>query len=351
MPADHIESNIGTVSNGESAAVTEEAFVEPSQGGSDDNAEQPEASIKSDVINVARGFCMGAADTVPGVSGGTVALILGHYQRLVGAISRVDRTFIAHLLGRRFTAAWDHLDGRFVVALGAGIGAGIVTLAGLMHWLLDHRLSETYAVFFGLILASIWIVKRYVPKWTPSTWVACGLGIAVAIGIGRLSQASESASLPYLFLAGSVAICAMILPGISGAFVLLLFGVYHPITGMIKNTVKGDVAAESLVQMSVFAVGCLFGLLAFSKVLRWLLEHQRGVTMAALIGLMIGSVEKLWPMQRPTPETAALKMKERVMESIPMQQWDSGVVILIGLAVVAATAVLVLDRVAGGEDH
>lgn len=311
------------------------------------NSDRPPATIGQDAVNVLRGFCMGAADTVPGVSGGTVALVLGHYQRLINAISRIDHHAVKMVLGRQWSKAFEYVDGRFLAAVGAGAATGIVALAGLMHWLLDHRMPETFAVFFGLILASVLIVRRYIDRWTPACYVSCAIGIGVAYAIGQAAPSSGSGSLPYLFLSGAVAICAMILPGISGAFVLLLFGVYHDVTGIIKDMVKGiNIGSDTILQLGVFAVGCLFGLLAFSKLLRWLLDHHRAATMATLIGLMLGSVRKLWPLQMPTAETASLKMKERVMEVIPINAWEGNLVVLVVLAVVAAVAVLVLERVA-----
>ncbi|TWU02431.1 DUF368 domain-containing protein [Stieleria varia] len=306
------------------------------------------AGIRGDLLNVARGFCMGAADTVPGVSGGTVALILGHYRRLINAISHVDGDAIAMLRNRRWRDAWNHIDGRFLFALGAGIGTGIVCLAGAMHWLLDNRLPETFAVFFGLVLASAWIVMRHVHQWTTSRIVACTLGIAAAAGISFLAPAAGSTSLVYLFLSGSIAICAMILPGISGAFVLLLLGVYGPITGMIKDAAKGNVGPTELVQMGVFSVGCLFGLLAFSRVLRHLLSHHQDVTMAALVGLMLGSIAKLWPLQVPTPETADLDLKYRVMQYVAPGDWNGSLITPVALCIGAIVAVLALEKIASG---
>lgn len=312
---------------------------------------QADASVKLDLINVVRGFCMGAADTVPGVSGGTVALVLGHYQRLINAISCVDHHLVSMVLSRQWSKAYQYVDARFLIALGVGIATGIVTLAGLMHWLLDHHMPQTFAVFFGLILASVLIVRRYIDRWTPGCYVACAIGVAVALAIGQMAPSDGGDSLPYLFLSGSVAICAMILPGISGAFVLLLFGVYHPVTGMIKDMVKGiNINVTSILQLGVFAVGCLFGLLAFSRVLRWLLQHHKGATMATLIGLMLGSVRKLWPLQVPTPETAGLKMKERVMEVVSPADWQGSLVMLALLAIGSAVAVLLLERVASKPD-
>jgi putative membrane protein len=307
-------------------------------------------SIGWDLLNVVRGFCMGAADTVPGVSGGTVALILGHYQRLITAISRVDSVFLGLLAKVRLREAAAHIDGRFLLALGIGIAGGIVSLAGLMHWLLETRMSETFAVFFGLVLASVWIVRSYIDRWTASRVFACLGGIAFAVGISVLPASSGSVSLPYLFLSACVAICAMILPGISGAFVLLLFGVYHPVTGLIKDAAKGHVTLEGLTQMAVFGAGCAFGLLAFSRLLRWMLEHYRGATMAALMGLMIGSVAKLWPLQMPTPETADLEMKHRVLQYVAPAEWSGSLITLFALAAGAAIVVLVIEKLGAGLD-
>lgn len=300
-------------------------------------------SFGGDVINVLRGFCMGAADTVPGVSGGTVALILGHYDRLIAAISHVDSEAVAMLIGGRWKDLFQKLDLRFLIALGIGIVTGIGLLAGLMHFLLHERMNQTMAVFFGLILASVWVVRRNVTSWSLTRWVAVAIGIAVALAISRIPMAVGSVGLPYLFLSASIAICAMILPGISGAFVLLLLGVYEPVIGMIKDTVKGDWSIDTFTHLGVFAIGCGFGLLAFSRLLNYLLATHRDTTMAALIGLMIGSVGRLWPLQVVTPETADLKLKFQEFMLVSPANYDGNVWLLLALAVVAAAVVLVTD--------
>ncbi len=306
----------------------------------------PADSIRGDVINVVRGFCMGAADTVPGVSGGTVALILGHYTRLITAISHVNSHFFSLLKSKQFIAAARYLDLRFLVALGTGVATGIITLSGLMHWLLENRMPETLAVFLGLLIASIWIVKSYVDRWTIGRVMSLIVGAAVAVVITMLPMGTGNMSLPYLFVSAAVAICAMILPGISGAFVLLLLGVYHGVTGLIKDAAKGNVTIESLTQIVVFASGCLIGLLAFSRLLRYLLDQHCGLTMAWLMGLMIGSVGKLWPLQRPTAETASEELKYRIMEYVAPGQWDGSLLKLVVLAIVAGVAVIAIERVA-----
>ncbi len=293
---------------------------------------------------------MGAADIVPGVSGGTVALILGHYQRLVTAISHVDLELLSLAKQHRYREAANHIDLRFLIALGAGIAVGIISLAGLMHWLLEHRMSETLAVFLGLVLASVWIVRRYVDYWNGLRILAASAGAVIAVVICLLPMSAGSTSLPFLFISASVAICAMILPGISGAFVLLLLGVYHPVTGLIKEAAKGNVTLESATQIIIFASGCAFGLLAFSRVLRWLLEHYSGTTMAALVGLMIGSVGRLWPLQAATPDTANLEFKFRQMQYFTPATWTgTNIIVLAALAISAGIAVMIIERVAEGS--
>lgn len=301
------------------------------------------------VLQVVRGFCMGAADTVPGVSGGTVALILGHYERLIVAISSLDRQFVKLVLQRKLRLAFLHADLGFLILIGIGVVAGIVSLAGLMHTLLDDYLPATFAVFFGMILASAWIVRRMIGQWNAAQWAGLVGGIFAAVGISMASQMSGNDSLIYLFVSAMIAICAMILPGISGAFILLLLGVYHPITGTLKETVKGDLAGENLVQIAVFCGGCLCGLLAFSRLLRWLLKNHHDTTMAALCGLMVGSVYKLWPFQLPTPETADLEFKLRQFQHLAPQNWPGNSWLLIGLAIASTVAVLVIDKLAANK--
>ena len=309
------------------------------------------AVLANDLVQVARGFCMGAADTVPGVSGGTVALILGHYQRLVTAVSRIDLEFLGMIRRGKFAVAARHADVRFLVSLAIGIVLGVGLLAGLMHWLLENRLPETFAVFFGLILGSVVLVRRQVDRWTPSRWLGMLGGVVVAVVISGLPVAGEADAAWFLFLAGSVAICAMILPGISGAFVLLLLGAYHPVTGLIRDLVHGDVSFAAVVTLAAFAAGCLTGLLAFTKLLRWLLEHHRGTTMSALVGLMLGSISRLWPLQAPTPETADLEMKFRRYEYVLPGDWGGSLWGLALLAIVAAAGVLVIETWAAGRSR
>jgi len=255
-------------------------------------------NTRQDLQQVGRGLLMGAADIIPGVSGGTVALILGIYERLVTAISRFDRTYLEHIAKRRTAAAIAHIDLRFLLTLLIGIGIGAVALAGLMHHLLDHQRQQTFAVFFGLILASSVIVGRKAHAWSLRSIPVAALGAVFAfflVGLDVLESPPESPS--YLFLCGAISICAMILPGISGSFILLIMGKYSLVIGILKEFARLRMTYDAFVTIAVFASGALIGLLSFSKFLKWLLKTHHDLTMIVLCGFMLGSLRKIWPFQ------------------------------------------------------
>ena len=307
------------------------------------SASSAAGNLGSDFINLLRGFCMGAADAVPGVSGGTIALIMGHYQRLIAAISCFDACVLKMLRKRQFVQAFKHVDGRFLTMLAVGIVVGVVTFLRLMGWLLDNRLPETMAVFLGLLLASVWIVQAYVDRWTLSRVIWFFMGIVFAVLVSRLPAGQGNGNLLFLFGTAAIAICAMILPGISGALVLVMFGSYHMITGLIKDFLKLNISLEGLSQLVAFGSGCVFGLLAFSRILNWLLLHFRSSTMAALMGLMVGSIVKLWPLQRPTPETDDFDLKNRVMQYVSPSEWNGNLLQLLLLALGSFAIVMAIE--------
>ena len=300
---------------------------------------------KSDFRTAFCGLMMGAADIVPGVSGGTVALVLGIYNRLISAISRFDRQALGMLAAKRWTAAAEYVDLRFILALGCGIATGIGGLSFLMKKLLDDHLQPTYAVFFGLILGSGVLVARGVARWNPASIAALVSGVSVAwfvVGLDALQTPPDT--LWYLFFCGTIGICAMILPGLSGAFILLILGRYSHVTGLIRSILKGDWSVQAFLEVSVFCCGCLFGLLAFSRVLRWLLAHHATVTMATLCGLMLGSLRKLWPFKNElTPPGTEFKLKQ--FENIAPDFSCSSTITSIGLTVIAMVAVLSLEAI------
>ncbi len=250
---------------------------------------------------VARGVLMGAADAVPGVSGGTVALVTGVYPRLVLALSRFDRRWLALLAQRQWRRAYWHVDGGFLFWLAAGIGMGWLGLAKLMSYLVGHYRLETMSVFLGMIAASTWVVWRTVPRWTLSVWCAALIGAGVGLWLpGPSGLPLQPSHLPpepwYVVLASAVAICAMILPGVSGMSLLVLLGLYESVVGSVHRITSCSASAEDWQLMILFAVGAAGGLLGFVKLLRWLLHHHKGVTMATLLGLMLGSLRGLWPL-------------------------------------------------------
>jgi putative membrane protein len=302
-----------------------------------------------DGLQFVRGFLMGGADIIPGVSGGTVALILGIYQRLVTAISHCDWQLLRLVRQRQWTCAAKHLDFSFLVSLGMGILTGIVCLAGLMHYLLSAQRPYTLAVFFGLILASSVVVGKMIQPTFRIQRIRClGLVLLGAVGaywLVGLQQLKIYDSGYYYFCCGAVAICAMILPGISGAYILWLLGAYESVTAMIRvrRVLAFDWTGQELIYLACFVTGCMVGLIGFSKVLRQLLTHARASTMSVLCGLMLGSLRKVWPFQQEI-SSSHVDLKHRQYEAIFPTVWDSQVTVCLLFAVVALVGVLVLER-------
>ncbi|MFO7902583.1 MAG: DUF368 domain-containing protein [Planctomycetota bacterium] len=266
---------------------------------------------------VLRGILMGGADIVPGVSGGTVALIVGIYERLVTAISHFDLDWLKLLRDRRWRRAARHIDLPLLIPLALGILIGVILMTILMHFLLSTQETRqlTLAMFFGLIFASGVIVSLMIHTRTRAGTAACVLvglcGAALAWWIAGLGTgSSDSLHLAYVFFSGAVAICAMILPGISGAMILVILGVYIHLTEIPGTLLRGQAVRDGLTTLLTFATGCGVGLLTFSKILHWLLERHHAVTMSILCGFMFGSLRKLWPFQRDlTPDIEKIKLK------------------------------------------
>ncbi|MEX2536716.1 MAG: DUF368 domain-containing protein [Trueperaceae bacterium] len=237
-----------------------------------------------------RGIAMGAADIVPGVSGGTMALILGIYSRLIHSLrSLARRPFLEALLGGRPARAFELVDGAFLLALAAGIATSVLLLSRLLSSLLEARPVFIYAFFFGLVLASVLLVGRRIRRVTASRWALFALGAAGAYLLVGLTPANTPDAGWFLFICGAVAVSALLLPGISGAFVLVLLGKYDYVLGAITN---GDFAA-----LTTVGAGVVVGLLSFTQVLGWLFRKYRDATLALLCGVMLGSLRKVWPWQ------------------------------------------------------
>ena len=247
------------------------------------------------VMVAVKGACMGAADVIPGVSGGTIAFITGIYDQLVGSINAIDATAIKLFFSGKFKEFWKHINGTFLVCLLCGILLSVVSLAGLMQYLLAHHPIQTWAFFFGLIVASSLFILRGIQGWNVKAVVLLVVGIILGTVVCTLSPTTTPDALWFIFLSGAIAICAMILPGISGSFILLILGKYQYIMQVITGLTTGQAVGENLVILGVFAVGAAFGILAFSKFLHWLLGRFHKETLLVLAGFIIGSLVKVWP--------------------------------------------------------
>ena len=239
------------------------------------------------LLITARGLAMGAADIIPAVSGGTIALITGIYEKLILSIKSINPNLLKVAYREGIPAAWKKVNGNFLLALFSGILISIFSLARLISWLIDNHKLLVWAFFFGLIAASAIFLWKQIKKDKLISLVFLIIGASITFYITLVSPASTPDSLIYVFGAGCIAICAMILPGISGSFILLLLGKYEFILGAV-NELKLDVLA-------VFAAGCAVGLVSFANVISWLFKKYPNPTLALLTGFMLGSLNKLWP--------------------------------------------------------
>lgn len=235
------------------------------------------------LLTVLKGLAMGAADVVPGVSGGTIAYLTGIYQRLLDAIHAAGGSMWVALRREGVAAAWKAVDGWFLVALLSGIGFSIITLSKLVLWGLDHHPTVVWSFFFGLIVASLKMLFRDVR----GAWLMFALGIVLGFVLSSMPAGRVELTPGFTFVAGFLAICAMILPGISGSFILVLLGAYEPILNALHNREMGTVV--------LFALGCLLGLLTFGRLLRWLFHRFEQATVSLMTGFIVGSLVKVWP--------------------------------------------------------
>ena len=242
-----------------------------------------------------KGICMGAADVIPGVSGGTIAFMTGIYEELVGSINAINTTAMKLLFSGKFKEFWKHINGNFLLSLIAGILVSILSLAKLMTYLLEHHPVQTWAFFFGLIVASSIFILKDIKGWKFRDIVMLAIGIVTGAVVCTLSPTETPDGLWFIFLCGAIAICAMILPGISGSFILLILGKYEYMMGTVAKIVSGDGVPMDFVILIIFAAGALAGIIAFSKFLHWLLAGYHRPTLLALAGFIIGSLVKVWP--------------------------------------------------------
>jgi putative membrane protein len=243
--------------------------------------------LVTDLVLFVKGICMGAADVVPGVSGGTMAFILGIYEELIRAIKSFDLQALNLLRRFQVRSLLDHVAWRFMLALGAGILTAIFSLAQGLSWLLENEPVLIWSFFFGLVLASAVTVSRRIETWPLWTWIWIPVGTVGAYLLVGIVPFETPKTVWFLFISGALAICAMILPGISGSFVLVLLGKYHQVLQAVNQR---DVAT-----LATVAAGATVGIIVFSRFLEWLLKNWRDGTIAFLTGLMLGSLRKVWP--------------------------------------------------------
>ena len=270
-------------------------------------------SLKDYLVIGVKGACMGAADVIPGVSGGTIAFIMGIYDEFVGSIAKLDGTAVQLLLKGKLREFWKYINGSFLLAVLAGIGVSVVSLAGLMQMLLRDFPIQTWAFFFGLIVASSIFILRGISGWKVKDALFLVAGCILGVVVCTLSPTQTPDALWFIFLSGAIAICAMILPGISGSFILLILGKYEYIMSCITGVVSGQDVLSNILILAVFLIGAAVGIVSFSKFLHWLLARWHKETLIVLAGFIIGSLVKVWPWSNTAaivssqfPEVAAL---------------------------------------------
>lgn len=234
-----------------------------------------------------KGIAMGAADAVPGVSGGTIAFISGIYEELISTISNVNLSLFKTLFSKGFNAFWAQLNGNFLLALLSGIILSFVSFMRLAKYLIENEPVLIWSFFFGLIIASIYFVGKQITKWNIPVIIGLIFGAIIAFYISTLPSMATNENAYFLFFAGALAICAMILPGISGSFILVILGAYKTLSDALHDF--------DIKRILVFVLGAIIGILSFSRLLKWLFKHFHNLTLAILTGFIFGSLNKVWP--------------------------------------------------------
>lgn len=297
-------------------------------------------SIKDYLLLYGKGIAMGAADVVPGVSGGTIAFITGIYEELLTTISNANLGALKVLKSDGLKAFWQHINGNFIAVLLFGIATSIVSLAKIITKLLDAYPVLLWAFFFGLILSSVWLVGKSVKQWNVKNVLSLIFGTGIAFYVTILPPMENPNALWFVFLSGAIAICAMILPGISGSFILLLLGSYQMILGAIKDL--------KITTIITFAIGCVIGLLSFSKLLSWMFKKYHDLTVALLTGFLIGSLNKIWPWKETisTRVNSDGEMVPFIQENVLPSNFngDAQLGMAIGLSIFGLALILVLEK-------
>lgn len=300
--------------------------------------------MREHIANFLKGFAMGVANVIPGVSGGTIALLTGIFERLINALKSFDVEAVRLLLKFKFKEFAQHVDFGFLLSVFVGVGVSIISVAKLLEFLFQSYPVYVWSFFFGLILVSVWFVGKSIGKIDVAAAVSFVVGAAVAFGLSVMNPATENTAFWYLIICGAVAICSMILPGLSGSFVLILMGNYQLIM----------IYAVSHFDMKIIipvAIGVVVGLLAFSHFLSWLLSRYARQTMAVLTGFIFGSLGTIWPWKNPVylmqDGAEVLKNGKPIIQSYQMyfpQEFSVEVVVAILLMIAGMAALWALER-------
>ena len=292
------------------------------------------------VIISLKGVAMGAADAVPGVSGGTIAFISGIYEELIDTISGVNLSLFSTLKKQGFKAFWEQLNGNFIFALLAGILISFISFMRLAKYLLENHPILIWSFFFGLIIASIYFIGKQITKWNLAAIIGVIIGTIIAFYITTIPASEVNDSPYFLFFAGALAICAMILPGISGSFILVILGAYKTLSDAIYDF--------DLKKLALFVGGAIVGLLSFSHVLKWLFKTFHNLTLALLTGFILGSLNKVWPWKkvlswRENSKGIQIPLHEESISPL-LYEGDNKLVLAISFIIIGFLTIFLLER-------
>ena len=292
------------------------------------------------IIIFLKGLAMGAADVVPGVSGGTIAFISGIYEELLDAINSININTLKILKNKGFKAAYRSINGNFLFALLLGIGISILSLAKLIKWLLENEPILLWSFFFGLVLASVFYVGKQIRNWNTLKILMLIIGTTLGYYITILpAMATHETPAWFLFISGALAICAMILPGISGSFILLLLGAYKPVIEALDQ--------RDIKTLLIVGIGAIVGLLTFSRLLKWLFDKYKYVTLAVLTGFIAGSLNKIWPWKQVI-ESEIIHGKLKVLQEesvLPFNyEGDPNLLWAVIFAIIGFGVILLLEK-------
>ena len=286
-------------------------------------------------------MAMGIAELVPGVSGGTIAFVAGIYEEFITSINNLNLKTLQLWRKQGFKEFWKELNGNFLLALVMGMAISILSFTKLIRWLLENEPIPLWSFFFGLVVASVIFVAKAIKKWNIATIVLFIIGAVIAYFITSLPPSQNTESLPFIFFSGAIAICAMILPGISGSFILVLLGVY--------KTVIDAIDEKDFKILITMALGMLFGILSFARLLKWMFNKHKNITLAILTGFILGSLNKIWPwkhiLETKTIGHKIVTLKEQNVSPFSFEG-DPQLMFALLAAVIGFSLILILEKLA-----